>query len=69
MTTSAPDQVETDIPRLVRGAQKGDRVAFGELYQRFSRMVHAVVLARVAGTEVDDIVQDVFVVAMERGIA
>jgi len=56
----------TDIARLVRSAQAGDREAFAELYQRFARMVHGVVLARIARTEVDDVVQDVFVAALER---
>src|SRR5215470_7669280 len=61
--------VETDIARLVRGARGGDRAAFGELYRRFARMVHGVVLARIARpgkNDVDDIVQDVFVTALER---
>jgi RNA polymerase sigma-70 factor (ECF subfamily) len=56
----------TDIARLVRSAQAGDGEAFAELYQRFARMVHGVVLARIARTEVDDVVQDVFMAAFER---
>ena len=55
-----------DIARLVRSAQAGDGDAFAELYQRFARMVHGVVLARIARTEVDDVVQDVFMAAFER---
>jgi RNA polymerase sigma-70 factor (ECF subfamily) len=61
-----PAPAETEIARLVRGAQRGDRVAFAELYQRFTRMVHGIVLARIARTDVDDVVQDVFVTALER---
>ena len=57
---------ETDVANLVRSAQAGDGDAFAELYQRFARMVHGVVLARLARTEVDDVVQDVFVTAFER---
>src|SRR6266850_195372 len=64
--SSAPDPAETEIARLVRGAQRGDRVAFAELYQRFTRMVHGIVLASIARTEVDDVVQDVFTTALER---
>ena len=67
--SSAPDPAETEIARLVRGAQRGDRVAFAELYQRFTRMVHGIVLARLARpgrNEVDDVVQDVFMTALER---
>ena len=57
---------EDDIAPLVRSAQAGDADAFAELYQRFARMVHGVVLARIARTEVDDVVQDVFMAAFER---
>ena len=56
----------TDVTRLVRSAQAGDADAFAELYQRFARMVHGVVLARIARTEVDDVVQEVFMAAFER---
>jgi RNA polymerase sigma-70 factor (ECF subfamily) len=69
---SAPDPAETEIARLVRGAQRGDRVAFAELYQRFTRMVHGIVLARLArpgrpgANDVDDVVQDVFMTALKR---
>ena len=61
-----PDPAETDIARLVRGAQRGDRAAFAELYRRFTRMVHGIVLSRIGRTDVDDVVQDVFVRALER---
>ena len=63
---SAPDTADHEIARLVRGAQRGDRAAFAELYQRFTRMVHGIVLARATRTDVDDLVQDVFVTALER---
>jgi len=55
-----------EIARLVRDAQRGDREAFAQLYQRFARMVHGIVLARIARTDVDDVVQDVFVTALDR---
>jgi len=61
-----PEPVDTDVARLVHGAQRGDRAAFDELYRRFARMVHGVVLARVSRTDVDDLVQDVFLAAWER---
>jgi RNA polymerase sigma-70 factor (ECF subfamily) len=63
---TAPDTAETEIARLVRVAQHGDRAAFAELYRRFTRMVHGIVLARTSRTDVDDVVQDVFVTALER---
>jgi len=52
--------------RLVAAARDGDRTAFGRLYERFSPMVHGVLLARIPRTEVDDLVQDVFLQAMKR---
>lgn len=51
---------------LVERARAGDRLAFGRLYDRFAPMVHGVLLARVPRADVDDLVQDVFVLAMRR---
>jgi RNA polymerase sigma-70 factor, ECF subfamily len=50
----------------VGAARNGDRAAFGHLYRRYARMVHGVLLARVPIGEVDDLVQDVFVMALRR---
>ena len=36
-----------DSARLARAAREGDRAAFGELYARYARMVHGILLARV----------------------
>lgn len=55
---------ETDAVALVSAARDGDRGAFGRLYERYARMVHGILLARVPLAEVDDLVQDVFVQAM-----
>jgi RNA polymerase sigma-70 factor (ECF subfamily) len=57
---------DDDCAHLVRAAQHGDRTAFAELYRRYTRMVHGVVLARVAYADVDDLVQDVFLTALRR---
>jgi RNA polymerase sigma-70 factor (ECF subfamily) len=51
---------------LVQDASGGDRAAFGELYRRYSRMVHGILLARVPPTDAEDLVQEVFLVAMNR---
>ncbi len=51
---------------LVRAAQEGDRTAFGRLYERYARMVHGVLLAKVPVGAVDDLVQDVFLRALRR---
>ena len=59
----APDEV------LVRAAQGGDRGAFGALYERYSRMVHGILLARVPRLVAEDLLQDVFVQALPRLIS
>ena len=51
---------------LVRAARSGDRVAFGRLYQEYGRLVHGVLLAYVPYHEAEDLMQDVFVKALER---
>ena len=51
---------------LVVAARNGDREAFGILYARYSRMVHGIALAHSVRRDVDDVVQDVFVTALDR---
>jgi RNA polymerase sigma-70 factor, ECF subfamily len=58
--------VPRELDTLVRAAQAGDRAAFAELYSRYVRLVHGIVRARVAHLDVDDLVQDVFMTAMQR---
>ena len=56
----------SDDAILVRAAQEGDRAAFGHLYERYARMVHGVLLAKVPVSAVDDLVQEVFLRALRR---
>ena len=51
---------------LVSAARDGDRAAFGRLYDRYARMVHGILLARVPPREVDDLVQEVFLLALRQ---
>jgi RNA polymerase sigma-70 factor, ECF subfamily len=51
---------------LVDAARRGDRAAFGRLYDRYAGLVHGVLLAKVPVDEVDDLVQDVFMMALRR---
>jgi len=55
-----------DDERLVIAAREGDRAAFGELYHRYSAMVHGILLARVPSSEAEDLVQDVFLTALRK---
>src|SRR5713101_5482761 len=55
-----------DDDSLVSAARDGDRAAFGRLYDRYARMVHGILLARVPPREVDDLVQEVFLSALRQ---
>lgn len=70
MTTPA-ESANAAIPgsdwiQFVLAAQAGDREAYGELYRRFARAVQAVLLSRLPRTQVDDLVQDVFLHGMTK---
>jgi RNA polymerase sigma-70 factor, ECF subfamily len=56
----------TSTPALVDAARRGDRAAFGRLYELYGRMVHGVLLARVPASDIDDLVQEVFLKALRR---
>jgi len=64
--TTAPAPESTGDTSLVLAAREGDRAAFGGLYARYVRMVHGILLARVPASDVDDLVQDVFLRALPR---
>ena len=51
---------------LVRAAQAGDRQAFAALYGQYARVIHGILLTRVPRLHAEDLVQDVFLTAMER---
>lgn len=65
MTALLTVQPLTDAP-LVRASRGGDRSAFGQLYTRYARMVHAIILGRVPRADADDLVQEVFLTAMRQ---
>jgi RNA polymerase sigma-70 factor (ECF subfamily) len=60
VTTDAADGEQ------VGRAKGGDRAAFGRLFRRYAPMVHGVLLSRVRPGEADDLMQDVFVTALEK---
>lgn len=61
-----PSSQSNEEDGLVRAARDGDRAAFGRLYDLYARMVHGILLARVSQREVDDLVQEVFLVALRQ---
>jgi RNA polymerase sigma-70 factor (ECF subfamily) len=66
MMTLVATAVEEDDDGLVSRAAEGDRGAFGELYVRYGRMVHGILLSRVPAGDAEDLVQDVFMSAMRQ---
>ena len=64
--TARPLEAAADeTPALVEAAKDGSRPAFAALYARYSRMVHGILLSRMPRGEVEDLVQDVFVTALQ----
>ncbi len=61
--TMTPDHEDEE---LVARARSGDRDAFGVLHGRYVRTIHGVLLAKVPPQAAADLVQDVFITAMER---
>jgi RNA polymerase sigma-70 factor (ECF subfamily) len=66
MMVTGANQSATIEEHLVERAARGDRAAFGELYSRYARVVHSILLARVRRPEAEDLMQDVFLAAMSR---
>jgi RNA polymerase sigma-70 factor, ECF subfamily len=64
--TAWPVAKPTEDDALVSAARDGDRAAFGRLYDRYARMVHGILLARVPPREVNDLVQEVFLAALRQ---
>ena len=60
---SAPSSNES---RLVEAVRRGDREAFGQLYDSHASLVHGILLTRVPYDEVSDLVQDVFLLAFKK---
>jgi RNA polymerase sigma-70 factor (ECF subfamily) len=63
------DKRPTELPveaALVRAVLDGDREGFGRLYDLYAPLVHGILLARVPRTEVDDLVQDIFLHAFKK---
>ena len=51
---------------LVASARVGDRAAFSALHDQFCGMVHGVIISRVRPSDAPDLVQDVFLTAMQK---
>lgn len=60
------DRASSADAGLIDAARKGDPSAFGRLYERYAAMVHGTLLAKTRREEADDLVQEVFLIAMRR---
>ena len=60
------DKSTAEARELVRAAQGGNRAAFGDLYSRYMRLVHGVLLARIPPADAEDLVQEVFLLALRK---
>ena len=60
VATFEPSRADLDA------ARRGDRLAFARLFEGFAPMVHGVLIAHGPSSEVDDLMQDVFLTALER---
>ncbi len=64
--TNPPGGSDVSDELFVEAARQGDRAAFGRLYDRYARMVHGILLARVPNCEVDDLLHDTFLQALRQ---
>jgi RNA polymerase sigma-70 factor (ECF subfamily) len=61
-----PESTPSGNADLVVAARDGDRRAFDELYRKYARMVHGILLARLPRDAVEDLVQEVFLQAFRQ---
>ena len=66
LVTQTPAVRDESDAALVKASQEGHRDAFGLLYQRYSWMVHGILLAKVPAAEAEDLVHEVFLRVLPR---
>jgi RNA polymerase sigma-70 factor (ECF subfamily) len=66
LVTETPSVWDDSDAALVKASQAGRTEAFGRLYQRYARMVHGILLAKVPAVEVEDLVHEGFLRALPR---
>ena len=57
--TAQPQTAEATDAELVLAARAGDTSAFGALYARYARVVHAILLGKLSAPDADDATQQV----------
>ncbi len=61
LPVSARSPLGVNLHAILERAREGDGDAFTEIYRRFARTVHGIVLGRVGPQEAEDVTQDVFI--------
>jgi RNA polymerase sigma-70 factor (ECF subfamily) len=70
--SAAPRTMSEAVPQdsedvaLVLALREGDRMAFEAVYRRYAPVAHGILLARVPRSEVEDLVQEVFLLVFRR---
>ena len=64
--TESSETTETIASTLVSAVLAGNRDMFGRLYQLYAPLVHGVLLARLPRSEVEDMVQEIFLHALRK---
>ncbi|MDQ2937929.1 MAG: sigma-70 family RNA polymerase sigma factor [Acidobacteriota bacterium] len=62
----APEAGASREARLVQAVLAGDRDMYGSLYQLYAPLVHGILLARLPRSEVEDMVQEIFLHALTK---
>jgi RNA polymerase sigma-70 factor (ECF subfamily) len=65
-TAERQEVSESPEALLVQSVLQGNRDLFGRLYDLYAPLVHGILLARVPRSEVDDLVQDIFLHALKK---
>lgn len=67
-TAAAPALDSTESPEslIIKSVLAGDRDKFARLYELYAPLVHGVLLARLPRSEVEDVVQDIFLHALKK---
>ncbi|HEX3282685.1 MAG TPA: sigma-70 family RNA polymerase sigma factor [Pyrinomonadaceae bacterium] len=64
--TVTPSNPESSDARLVQAVLAGDRDVYGRLYSLYAPLVHGILLARMPRSEVEDMVQEIFLHALKK---
>jgi RNA polymerase sigma-70 factor (ECF subfamily) len=66
ITSGAPEARKSEEAMLIRAVLEGDLEKYGRLYHLYAPLVHGVLLARIPRSEVEDMVQEIFLHALKK---